>query len=135
MSEIDWSRYPLIAENKLARRWLQIQRDLGLAENTVEAYGRGLEEYLRFVRALEADPTKVGGEIIARYLHSSRERPGATRGGVISIDSHSGLSDATLQQRLTVTRVFYDFLLEERACGSGALCDSFLWRSVVNSST
>ena len=116
MSQINWSRYPLIAESELGRRWLQIQNDLGLAQNTVEAYGRGLEEYLRFVRDLQTDPTEAGGEIIANYVSSLRTRPGATRGNVISIDSHSALSNATLQQRLTVIRLFYDFLLEEQLC-------------------
>jgi site-specific recombinase XerD len=116
MSEIDWSRYPLLAESKLGRQWLQIQRDLGLAQNTVEAYGRGLEEYLRFVRALQIDPSQVGGEIIASYIHNLRARPGATRGDMISIDSHPTLSNATLQLRLTVIRLFYDFLLEEGLC-------------------
>src|SRR6267143_292021 len=116
MSEIDWSRYPLIAESKLGRQWLQIQRDLGLAQNTVEAYGRGLEEYLRFVRESQTDPTQANGEIIASYIRHLRARPGATRGNVISIDSHCVLSNATLQLRVTVIRLFYDFLLEEGLC-------------------
>src|SRR5216683_4592211 len=109
MSDIDWSRYPLIAESDLARRWLQIQSDLGLAQNTIEAYGRGLGEYLRFIRDLEIAPAKAGREIIATYVRSLRARPGATRGKVISIDSKSTLSNATLQLRLTVVRLFYDF--------------------------
>jgi len=116
LSEIDWSRYPLIAETKFGRQWLQIQRDLGLAQNTVEAYGHGLEDYLRFVRALQTDPMQANGEIIAGYIHNLRGRPGATRGNVISIDSHSALSNATLQLRLTAIRLFYDFLLEEGLC-------------------
>ncbi len=116
MSEIEWSRYPLVAENDLGRRWLQIQRDLSLAQNTVEAYGRGLEEFLRFIRDLEKAPTEVGGEILAAYVRSLRARPGASRGKVISIGSKSTLSNATLQQRLTVVRLFYDFLIEEQQC-------------------
>jgi integrase/recombinase XerD len=116
MSEIDWPRYPLIAESKLGRQWLQIRRDLGLAQNTVEAYGRGLEEYLRFVRASQTDPAQANGEIIASYIHNLRGRPGTTRRNVISIDFHSALSNATLQLRLTVIRLFYDFLLEEGLC-------------------
>jgi site-specific recombinase XerD len=116
MSEIDWSRYPLILENELARRWLQIQRDLGLAQNTVEAYGRGLEEYLRFLRASRMPAKDVGGELIATYVRHLRAKPGATRGKVISIATKPTLSNATLQQRLTVVRLFYDFLLEEGLC-------------------
>ena len=64
MSEIDWSRYPFVAENDLGRRWLQIQCDLGLAQNTVEAYGRGLEEYLRFVRDLRTVPTRLAAKLL-----------------------------------------------------------------------
>ena len=116
MSEIDWSRFPFIAENNLGRRWLQIQRDLDLAQNTVEAYGRGLEEYLKFLRDLQEEPTQAGSEVIAIYVHRLRTRPTRIRGSVIPIDSHSALSNATLQQRLTVIRLFYDFLLEERLC-------------------
>ena len=116
MIEIDWSRYPLTAENNLGRRWLQIQRDLGLAQNTVEAYGRGLEEYLTFLRDFQREPREADGEVIASYVHRLRARPGAVRGNIISIDSQPALSNATLQQRLTVIRLFYDFLLEERQC-------------------
>ncbi len=35
---------------------------------------------------------------------------------MISIDSMSRLSSATLQQRLTVVRLFYEFLMEEQQC-------------------
>ena len=116
MSEIEWSRYPLIAKSDPGRRWLQIQSDLGLAQNTVEAYGRGLEEYLRFVRDLDIAPAQANGEIIAVYVRSLRARPGAICGKVVSIDSAPVLSNATLQLRLTVVRLFYDFLVEERLC-------------------
>jgi len=68
------------------------------------------------VRDLQTDPTQAGGEIIANYVGSLRGRPGAIRGNVISIDTRPLLSNATLQQRLTVVRLVYDFLLEERLC-------------------
>jgi len=116
MSEIEWSRYPLTAENNLGRRWLQIQRDLGLAQNILEAYGRGFEEYLGFLRDANVEPTEAGGEVIARYVQRLRARPGAVRGNVTQIDSHSTLSNAALQQRLTIIRLFNDFILEERLC-------------------
>jgi hypothetical protein len=44
MDEVDWFRYSLVRDSDCLRRWLQIQSDLGLAKNTVEAYGRGLDE-------------------------------------------------------------------------------------------
>src|SRR5260221_11213345 len=111
MDEIDWSRYPLTGGSDVGRRWLQIQCDLGLARNTIEAYGRGLEEYFRFIRDLELGPTKCGGEIIAAFVRSLRAKPGAMRGNVVSIQLQPMLSNATLQQQLTVVRLFYDFLV------------------------
>ena len=48
MTEIEWGRYPIIATDERARAWLQIHGDLGRAPNTVDAYGRGLEDYFRF---------------------------------------------------------------------------------------
>jgi integrase/recombinase XerD len=116
MSEIDWSRYPLTAGSNLGRQWLQIQCDLGLAQNTIEAYGRGLEEYFKFIGELGREPTNCGGEIIAAFVHSLREKAGSVRGKVVSIHAQPALSNATLQQRLTVVRLFYDFLVEERLC-------------------
>ena len=68
------------------------------------------------MRDLQTVPTQAGGEIIANYVGSLRGRPGAIRGNVISIDTRPLLSNAILQQRLTVIRVVYDFLLEERLC-------------------
>lgn len=54
-----WERYPSVAANARAREWLQIQSDLGLACNTIEAYGRSLERYLRFCELMK-DCEKVG---------------------------------------------------------------------------
>jgi putative transposase len=48
MTDVRWERFPLVAEDPRARCWLAIQADLGLAARTVEAYGRALEDYLRF---------------------------------------------------------------------------------------
>jgi integrase/recombinase XerD len=51
MHIIRWSRYPTLTANDDAKRWLQSVADLGLAPNTVEAYGRGVEQYLFFSHA------------------------------------------------------------------------------------
>ncbi len=48
LQTIRWERYPLVAENPHAHQWLEIQSMLGLAQNTVHAYGRGANEYLAF---------------------------------------------------------------------------------------
>jgi hypothetical protein len=56
MYVIRWARCPLIARHDYARRWLQTVADLGHARNTVEAYGRAVEEYICFTRSLGVTP-------------------------------------------------------------------------------
>jgi hypothetical protein len=48
MADIQWDRYPLLAADSHAHSWLTIQANLQLAQNTVEAYGRDLEDYFGF---------------------------------------------------------------------------------------
>ena len=46
MDLIHWAYYPSVAQNAHARDWLEIQTMLGLAQNTIHAYGRGANDYL-----------------------------------------------------------------------------------------
>jgi integrase/recombinase XerD len=48
MQNVHWDHYPLVASNTLAQEWLSIQAKIGLAPNTVEAYGRSLNDFLAF---------------------------------------------------------------------------------------
>src|SRR6266699_3986275 len=48
MDTIRWEFYPHVAENPHARTWLETQRLLGLAQSTIDAYGRGANDYLAF---------------------------------------------------------------------------------------
>jgi integrase len=52
-------------------------------------------------------------EHIAGYVRELSTRPSRRGANVVSIDSGSGLSNATIQQRLVPVRLFYDFLIEE----------------------
>jgi integrase/recombinase XerD len=113
---IQWGKHPNVAANDWSRRWLQMQADLGLAQNTIDAYGRGLEEFLCFVASTDASVPKINRERIAAYVRFLRTKPGNEHRSVIRIDSMSRLSSATLQQRLTIVRLFYDFLMEEQQC-------------------
>lgn len=115
MAEVHWERYPLVAGLGLGKRWLQMQADLGLARNTVEAYGRGLEEYLRFVHASDFDYETAKREQIAKYVRHLLSC-GRGDGKVVSMDSGGCLANATVQQRITVVRLFYDFLVEDQRC-------------------
>ena len=48
MTEIRWEQYPLVSQHELARSWLPRQAHLQLAPNTLDAYGRCLNDYLSF---------------------------------------------------------------------------------------
>lgn len=83
---------------------------LCLAQNTIDAYGRALEVFLVFGIRDGFSPETATREHIARYVHdlSSRSNP---RGATIRVlDTGCGLANATLQQRLTGVRLFYDYL-------------------------
>ena len=89
------------------------QQDLGRSPRTVEAYARSLVDYLRFCERLDIDVARSGRAEIAGYVRDLRERPGRHGANVVALDSGAGLANATLQLRVTVVRLFYDFLVEE----------------------
>jgi site-specific recombinase XerD len=87
--------------------------DLGRAARTVDAYARGLAEYLEMYDRRGIDPVTASRVHIAAYVRELSARPSRRGANVVSIDSGSGLANATLQQRLVPVRLFYDFLIEE----------------------
>lgn len=113
MVDVRWKRYPILAGIEIARTWLQIQANLGLAPNTIEAYGRAMEGYCVFSRARNADVVTANREHISSYVRDLSSRPNPRSPKVVAVDSGAGLANATLQQRLTAVRLFYDHLMEE----------------------
>ena len=93
------------------------QQDLGRSPRTVDAYARSLVDYLRFCERHDIDVVGAGRAEIAGYVRDLRERPGRHGANVVALDSGVGLANATLQLRITVLRLFYDFLVEERIRG------------------
>lgn len=112
-NEIRWDRFPRLQGNAEGRKWLEIQHMLGLAPNTVEAYGRGLEDFLRWCEGTKVAAVDAGRAELASYVGDLRSRPGPRGRGVVALESGAGLSNATMQQRLTAVRLFFDFLIEE----------------------
>lgn len=113
MIEVGWDRYPRTAGFDLARRWVTIQVNLGLAWNTIDAYSRALEDYLRFSHQRCADVSRAGKDHIAAYVHDLTLRPSPRTPKVEAWGAEKGLANATLQQRITALRLFYDYLMEE----------------------
>ncbi|MDA8116069.1 MAG: tyrosine-type recombinase/integrase [Actinomycetota bacterium] len=112
-AEIRWERYPFIAQDFVARRWLETQVLLGLAPNTVDAYGRAVEDFLAYCGQNGIQAPQASRDEIARYVGDLRRRPSTRGQNVLRLDSGVGLSNATLQQRLTAVRLFFDYLIEE----------------------
>ncbi|MFE2867849.1 tyrosine-type recombinase/integrase [Embleya sp. NPDC059259] len=105
-------KWPVLGRHEQAAAWLTVWTDLGRAPRTIDAYGRGLAEYLLMCERQDVDPATVNRAHIAAYVRELSSRPHRRGANVISIDSGTGLSNATLQ-RLVPVRLFYDFLVEE----------------------
>src|SRR5919108_527029 len=54
------TRWPVLATCPDALTWLRIQGDLGLAPRTIEAYARGLAEYLAICQRDGINPQQAG---------------------------------------------------------------------------
>jgi len=106
-------KWPVLTRHERAAEWLQVWTDLGRAPRTIDAYARGLAEYLVMCDREGVDPLAANRAHVAVYVRELTERPSHRGANVVSIDSGSGLANATIQQRLVPVRLFYDFLMEE----------------------
>jgi site-specific recombinase XerD len=112
--DIEWFRYPFVAAHDLAKTWLTTETLLGLAPNTLDAYARGLDDFLSFCQRADISPVMATRADLARYVGDLRGRPRlASHHETPALTPSTGLSNATLQQRLTAVRLFFDFLIEE----------------------
>ncbi len=106
-------KWPVLGRHEQAAVWLGIWVDVGRAPRTIDAYGRGLAEYLLMCERERVDPVTANRAHIAMFLRELTSRPHRRGNNVVSIDSGAGLANATMQQRLVPVRLFYDFLMEE----------------------
>jgi integrase len=106
-------RWPVLGRHEMAAVWLRIWVDLGRGRRTIDAYARGLAEYLEMCERVDVDPLTASRAHVAVYVRELMQRPGRLGVNVVSIESGSGLANATVQQRLVPVRLFYDFLMEE----------------------
>jgi integrase/recombinase XerD len=72
---IEWFRYPLVAADALARARLSTETLLGLAPNTMDAYARGLDDFLGFCQKAEISPMMATRADLACYVGDLRGRP------------------------------------------------------------
>ena len=93
-----------LGRHERAAEWLQVWTDPGRAPRTVDAYARGLAEYLQVCEREGVDPVAAGRAHLAAYVRELSSRPSMRGANVVSIDSGTGLANATLQQRLVAVR-------------------------------
>lgn len=110
---IDWQKFPFVKQEPLAKNWLSFQQQLGRSENTLDAYGRSLDDYLQFNADRELGFLQNTREHIAHYIHELLTRPNPKLKSSPFPEKGRGLASATVQLRLTVVRLFYDYLVEE----------------------
>ena len=113
VTAIPWEHTPAIAQLPEAGAWLSFQACRGLARNTLDAYGRNLERYLRFIQAEGRMPWEVKQDTVGLYLRELVKAPEDAE----EPDQRGALSNATVQQHLASLRLFYDYLVEEGLCG------------------
>ncbi|ASN13843.1 site-specific integrase (plasmid) [Pantoea stewartii] len=90
---------PFLADDPSACRWVQLQSDLLQAANTVNAYARGINDWLAFCHSYGLKPCEAKSDTVALYirtLHDDRR-----------------LAVSTIRHRVTIVRLYCDFLCEE----------------------
>ena len=110
LSESPWHALSNICNDTHARAWVSLQVDLLRAPNTVIAYARGLDHYLGFCRHAGIDVNSAGRVQIAGYVRELVQ-PHSSAEGVTGVAA--GMANASIRHRLTVVRLFYDYLVEE----------------------
>jgi site-specific recombinase XerD len=113
MVDVRWEHFPRVSVSETARAWLVLGMNLGLAANTLDAYGRALEEFITFSAGTGVAVIAATRDHIASYVRYLTSRPNRRGPKVVALDSGAGLANATLQQRITAVRLYYDYLMEE----------------------
>jgi hypothetical protein len=106
-------KWPVLVRHERAAEWLRVWTDLGRAARTIDAYARGLAEFLEVCEGEGVDPVAASRADVAVFVRVLTSRSSRQGPNVVSIDSGVGLANATLQQRLVPVRLFVDYLIEE----------------------
>ncbi len=94
----DLDRHPHLVRATHARAWLTMREQFGLAPNTLDAYARAVDSYVAFLQKRGCGCEASTRLDMAGWINESKAR---------------GLSNATLIQRVTALRLFFEYLVEE----------------------
>ena len=90
-------KWPILGRHEHAARWLRMWADLGRAPRTIDAYGRGLSEFLLACERQGVDPVAANRANVAVFARELTSRPGPRGANVVAIDSGAGLANATIK--------------------------------------
>jgi integrase/recombinase XerD len=110
MATGSWQTLGNVGKDAHAKSWLAMQVALLRSPNTVAAYARGLDHYLGFCSRTGRDVRTAGRAQVAEYV---RELAGCSSDDRPTHAAAPGLANASIRHRLTIVRLFYDFLVEE----------------------
>lgn len=114
MTDVRWEFYPLVADDQTARIWLRIQANLQRSPKAIDVYGRCLNDYLRFCSQHQVKPETITREQFTLYVQDLATRPNPKGATILTFPSGRGLSNSTLLQRVTVVRLYQDYLVEQQ---------------------
>jgi integrase/recombinase XerD len=95
MTMIRWARFPFSEREPQVQMWLTMEADLGRAQNTVEAYARGLEDFLGFLSRRDLPVVTVSRANVAAYVRDLDTR-GSRHGAEGDTAGYGQLANATL---------------------------------------
>jgi hypothetical protein len=121
MAEALVAKWPVLGRHERALEWLRIWTDLGRSPRTIDAYARGLAEYLQVCEREGIDPRTATRAHVAVFVRELTSRPSRRGANVVVLDSGAGLANATLQQRLWCRFGCSTTSWSRRACGSRIL--------------
>lgn len=118
MHDIDWTWCPHVAAHELTRNFLISQARLQKAKQTLEAYGRDLNDLLEvfadlpFNDLIEADSGQL--EIYIDGLYNRSPKHGATSQANVTRITKTRLALATIRRRVNTARRFYQWLIDRK---------------------
>lgn len=110
---MDLSKYPRLVQDDYAVSWLKFEYHRGLANNTLQAYARGLADFFVFCDTQNTEILAVKQDTIGLYINDLRQRPLPVNVRRSQYKQVTGFSNSTISLRLTVVRRFYDYLEED----------------------
>src|SRR2546421_10606826 len=92
-------KWPVLVRRQRAAEWLRVWTDLGRAARTVDAYARGLAEFLEVCEDAGMDPVRASRADVAVFGRVLTSRPGrrGPHGGASA--SGAGVGDGGWPER------------------------------------